>query len=295
MTSSTAQDLRTLLQPGAGLLIPGAANALAARIIEAAGFPIVYLTGAGVANSYLGAPDMGLTSVTEMAAHVAAVRDAVQLPLIADGDTGFGNALNLVRTVQLYERAGANAIQLEDQVFPKRCGHFENKAVVTCGEMVQKIKAALDTRRSSDFLILARTDARAVEGFDAALERMAAYKEAGADLLFVEAPTSRLELQRITQAVPGRHIANVVHGGKTPMLPREDFAALGFAGVLYANAALQAAMLAMKRTLAHLQQAGSLAGAESDILGFEDRQAFVDQARWLAIEKRYGTGSATAE
>lgn len=289
MPSSPTPDLRTLLQPGAALLIPGAANALAARIIEAAGFPIVYLTGAGVANSYLGAPDMGLTSVTEMAAHVAAVRDAVQLPLIADGDTGFGNALNLVRTVQLYERAGANAIQLEDQVFPKRCGHFENKAVVTCDEMVQKIKAALDTRRSSDFLILARTDARAVEGFDAALDRMAAYKEAGADLLFVEAPTSRLELQRITQAVPGRHIANVVYGGKTPMLPREDFAALGFAGVLYANAALQAAMLAMQRTLAHLQQVGSLAGAESDILGFEDRQKFVDQARWLAIEKRYGT------
>ena len=295
MTSSARHNLLDLLPPGAGLLIPGAANALAARIIEAAGFPIVYLTGAGVANSYLGAPDMGLTSVTEMAAHVAAVRDAVQLPLIADGDTGFGNALNLVRTVQLYERAGADAIQLEDQVFPKRCGHFENKSVVSRDEMVQKIKAAVDTRRSADFLILARTDARAVEGFDAALDRMAAYKEAGADLLFVEAPTSRHELQRITQAVPGRHIANVVFGGKTPMLPREDFAALGFAGVLYANAALQAAMLAMKRAMAHLQTAGSLAGAEDSILGFDERQKFVDHARWLAIEQRYAAKGQAPE
>ena len=238
---------------------------------------------------------MGLTTASETADVLARITDRVDLPVIVDADTGYGNALNVQRTVRTFERAGAAMVQLEDQDFPKRCGHFENKAVVSTQEMVQKIKAALDTRRSADFLILARTDARAVEGFDAALDRMAAYKEAGADLLFVEAPTSRLELQRITLAVPGRHIANVVYGGKTPMLPREDFAALGFAGVLYANAALQAAMLAMQRTLAHLQQAGSLAGAESDILGFEDRQKFVDQARWLAIEKRYGSTGLVIE
>ena len=287
MPDTPAQNLRDLLKPGAGVVIPGAANALAARIIESAGFPVVYMTGAGIANSYLGAPDMGLTSVTEMAAHLAAFREAVEIPIVADGDTGFGNALNLVRTIRLYERAGANAIQLEDQTFPKRCGHFDNKSVVGKTEMVQKIKAAADTRRSADFLILARTDARAVEGLDAALDRIAAYKEAGADLLFVEAPTSRQELQRITREVPGPHIVNVVFGGKTPMLPCDEFAALGFAGVLYANAAMQAAMLAMKRTLAHLKQAGSLAGAEDDILSFDDRQTFVDHARWVALEKRY--------
>ena len=287
MPDIPAQNLRDLLKPGAGVVIPGAANALAARIIESAGFPVVYMTGAGIANSYLGAPDMGLTSVTEMAAHLAAFREAVDIPIVADGDTGFGNALNLVRTIKLYERAGANAIQLEDQTFPKRCGHFENKSVVGKAEMVQKILAAVDTRRSADFLILARTDARAVEGLDAALDRIAAYKEAGADLLFVEAPTSREELQRITREVPGPHIVNVVFGGKTPMLPRDEFAALGFAGVLYANAAMQAAMLAMKRTLAYLKQAGSLAGAENDILSFDDRQTFVDHARWVALEKRY--------
>src|SRR3954467_3449954 len=145
MAANPNKILRQALQPGAGLVIPGAGNALAARIIESAGFPVVYMTGAGVANSFLGAPDMGLVSVSEMAAHVGAIREAVQVPIIADGDTGFGNALNMVRTIQLYERAGASAIQLEDQVFPKRCGHFENKSVIAKTEMVQKIKAALDT------------------------------------------------------------------------------------------------------------------------------------------------------
>lgn len=281
------QTLRNLLKPGAGILLPGAPNALAARIIETAGFPVVYMTGAGVANSYLGMPDMGLISVSEMAAHVAAFRDAVRIPIIADGDTGFGNALNLVRTIKLYERAGASAIQLEDQVFPKRCGHFEGKSVVPKHEMVNKIKAAVDTRSDADFMILARTDARAVEGFDAALDRMAAYKEAGADLLFVEAPQSAEELRRIPLEVPGTHICNIVYGGKTPMLPREELAAMGFAGILYANAAMQSAMLAMQRTMAHLRSVGSLAGAEHDILPFNDRQVFVDYARWTELEKRY--------
>jgi 2-methylisocitrate lyase-like PEP mutase family enzyme len=215
------------------------------------------------------------------------VREAVNIPLVADGDTGFGNALNLVRTVRLYERAGANAIQLEDQVFPKRCGHFENKSVIPAHEMVQKIKAAVDARHSSEFLILARTDARATEGLDAAMERMRAYAEAGADLLFLEAPLTRAELARVPREVPGAHIANVVHGGNTPMLERDDFAALGFAGILYANAAMQSAMLAMKRMLASLQRTGSLAEAADDLLSFEDRQKFVGYADWIAMEKRY--------
>lgn len=284
---SPNQVLKQLLVPGAGLLLPGAPNALAARIIESTGFPVVYMTGAGVANSYLGAPDMGLISVTEMAAHVAAIREAVKIPIIADGDTGFGNALNLARTIKLYERAGASAIQLEDQIFPKRCGHFEGKSVVRREEMVQKVKAAVDARTDPDFLILARTDARAVEGFDAALERVSAYKDAGADLLFVEAPRTVDELRRIPREVPGTHICNIVFGGKTPMLPREELAAMGFAGILYANAAMQSAMMAMKHTMAHLHQVGSLAGAEAAILPFNDRQVFVDYAKWAAMEKLY--------
>ena len=286
MTSHN-QKLRSLLTPGAGVVIPGAPNALGARIIEEAGFPIVYMTGAGVANSFLGCPDMGLISVSEMAAHVAAFRDAVSLPIIADGDTGFGNALNLVRTIKLYERAGASAIQLEDQVFPKRCGHFENKSVIPKAEMVQKIKAAVDSREDKDFLILARTDSAAIEGLDAAIERMGAYREAGADLMFVEAPRTAAELQRIVDELPGPHIVNIVHGGKTPMLPQAALARMGFAGILYANAAMQSAMLAMKSTMAHLNQVGSLAGAEDAVISFDERQKFVNYGHWIDLERRY--------
>ena len=288
------QQVRQLLVPGAGLVIPGAPNALGARIIEEAGFPVVYMTGAGVANSYLGSPDMGLISVSEMAAHVAAFRDAVSIPIIADGDTGFGNALNLVRTIKLYERAGASAIQLEDQVFPKRCGHFENKSVIPQAEMVQKIKAAVDTRRDCDFMILARTDALAIEGIDAAIERMAAYREAGADLMFIEAPSTLAELQRIMRELPGPHIVNIVYGGKTPMLSREQLATIGFAGILYANAEMQSAMLAMKNTMAHLLRVGSLAGAEDSVLSFDDRQKFVNYAHWAEMEKHYAATVAKA-
>jgi len=208
--------LRELLTPGAGLIVPGAANALTARIIEHLGYPAVYLTGAGVANSFLGAPDIGLTTASEIVAHIAALREAVEIPIIADGDTGYGNALNAVRTVKLFERAGANAIQLEDQVFPKRCGHFDGKSVIPAQEMVQRIRAACEARSSSEFLIVARTDARAVEGLEAALERTAAYREAGADILFVEAPQSLEELRRIPQAVAGPYIVNIVYGGRTP-------------------------------------------------------------------------------
>ncbi|NUZ06121.1 isocitrate lyase/PEP mutase family protein [Piscinibacter koreensis] len=287
MSSSSHRTLADLLSPGAGLVIPGAANALAARMVEDAGFPVVYLTGAGIANSWLGAPDMGLTTATEVAAHIAACREAVTIPIVADGDTGFGNAMNLVRTVRLFERAGADAIQLEDQVFPKRCGHFDGKAVIPAAAMVQKIKAAVDARADARLLVIARTDARAVEGFDAAIDRAAAYREAGADVLFVEAPASEAELRAIPERLPGPHLCNVVHGGKTPMLPRAVLAGIGYAGILYANAALQAAMLAMQKTLAHLAREGSLAGIEDTLIGFPERQAAVDMARWSGIERRY--------
>lgn len=280
-------SLRTLLQPGCATLLPGAFNAMTARMIASAGFPAVYLTGAGVTNAHLGAPDLGLVTVTEMATHIAACRESVDLPIIADGDTGFGNALNLVRTVRLYERAGANGIQLEDQVFPKRCGHFDGKAVVPLREMVQKVRAAVDARGSAEFLVIARTDARAAEGLSAALDRAAAYREAGADVLFVEAPQSDDELRAIPKALPGAHLCNIVHGGKTPMLPQHVLAEMGFAGVLYANAALQSAMLAIGRTLRHLRETGSLHGAEDQLIGFAERQQVVDFARWMERDRLY--------
>lgn len=269
------------------MLLPGAANALTARVIEDAGFSALYVTGAGIANTYLGMPDIGLTTATEIADHVWRIRDAVSIPLIVDADTGYGNALNVQRTVRLLERAGAGAIQLEDQVFPKRCGHFEGKDVIPASEMVMKIQAAVDARQRDSTLILARTDAHAIEGLSGALERAAMYREAGADLLFVEAPQTTGELGSIPSRVPGRHICNLVFGGKTPLLPREQLAEMGYAGVLYANAALQAAVKAMARVLGHLHSSGSLAGMEDALVSFEERQRVINHPRFKALEERF--------
>jgi 2-methylisocitrate lyase-like PEP mutase family enzyme len=284
---SLNKRLKSLLQAGAAVLLPGAANALTARIIEDAGFEAFLVTGAGISNMYLGMPDIGLTTLTEVTDHIARIRDAVQIPMIADGDTGFGNAINMQRTIRMFERAGANGIQMEDQGLPKKCGHFENKQVVPAAEMVQKIKAAVDSRVDQDFLIVARTDAYAVEGFDAALERVAQYKEAGADLLFVEAPKTVEHLRDIPRRAPGNHICNLVVGGKTPVIPREELAKMGFAGALYANAALQAAMRAMKEVLEYLHKHGSLAGAEQAVMSFTDRQEVIRLGHFIELERRY--------
>ena len=282
------QHLRDLLQPGAGQLMPGAGNALTARIIEATGHSMMMVSGAAVANSFLGAPDIGLVSLSDLANHVGAIRDAVNLPLLVDADTGFGNALNVTHTVKVLERAGANALMLEDQTFPKRCGHFEGKEVVSKEEMVQKIKAAVDTRQDDRLMILARTDARAVEGLDAALDRARAYQEAGADFLFIEAPVGMDELARIPQEVPGIHVCNLVVGGKTPLLPREQLAEMGYAVVLYANLALQASMLAMQHSLTHLLKQGSVAGIEDALIDFKDRQRLVNAGHFNDLAARYG-------
>jgi 2-methylisocitrate lyase-like PEP mutase family enzyme len=287
MTETLSRRLRERLVRGAGLVLPGAANALAARLIAASGFEAVYITGAGISNTALGVPDLGLVTLTELVDHVAAISDAVALPLVVDADTGFGNALNLRRAVRLLERAGANALQIEDQVFPKRCGHFEGKAVIGAAAMVQKIKAAVDTRHDADLLIIARTDARAVEGLDAAIDRAAAYREAGADILFVEAPLSLAELEAIPAQLPGPHLANIVFGGKTPALPRERLAAMGFSGIIYANAALQASVAGMSRVLRHLAATGSLAGVEDALASFAERQSLVDYDGFAALDRRY--------
>ena len=292
MTETLNRLLRQRLVRGAGVLLPGAANALAARLIAASGFEAVYVTGAGIANTSLGVPDLGLVTLTELVDHVAAISDAVAVPLIVDADTGFGNALNLRRAVRLLERAGANAIQVEDQVFPKRCGHFEGKAVISAAAMVQKIRAAVDARRDPDLLIIARTDARAVEGLDAAIDRAAAYREAGADILFVEAPQSVAELEVIPARLPGPHLANIVFGGKTPALPAERLASMGFSGIVYANAALQAAVAGMSRVLRHLAATGSLAGVEDLLASFAERQSLVDYAGFATLDLRYAEPSS---
>ncbi|MCZ6447137.1 MAG: oxaloacetate decarboxylase [Alphaproteobacteria bacterium] len=272
-----------------GLLVPGAANALAAKIIEDTGFEAIYVTGAGIANMHLGAPDIGLITLSELADHVGAMRDAVGLPLMVDADTGFGNALNTRRTIQVLERAGANAIQLEDQVFPKRCGHFAGKAVIPTDEMVGKIKAAVDARVNGDLMIVARTDARAPNGFEDAMERAERYIEAGADMTFVEAPLNKDELAAIARDLPVPQIVNMVAGGLTPLVGRAALAEMGFAFVLYANAALQAAIHAMQTVLGSLKENGSLDAVMGQIAGFEERQRAVAKPLYDALEQKYAT------
>jgi 2-methylisocitrate lyase-like PEP mutase family enzyme len=279
--------LKGIMARREAVTVPGAANAMFARVVEDLGFEAVYVTGAGLANMHLGAPDIGLTTITELAAIASAVADAVSLPIIVDADTGFGNALNMVRTMRLLERAGAAAIQIEDQVFPKRCGHFSGKEVISQGEMVQKIKAAADTRRDGDLQIIARTDARAVEGLDRAIERARAYVEAGADATFVEAPLSVEELERIGREIEVPQVANIVFGGRTPDPGRERLAEMKFSLVLYANAALQAALKASYEVLGALKTDGSLISVAGRLASFEERQRAVSKDNWDMLEKRY--------
>ncbi|KMO32374.1 isocitrate lyase/PEP mutase family protein [Methylobacterium aquaticum] len=281
------QTLKSILTRREAVSVPGAANALFARVIEDLGYEAVYVTGAGVANMHLGAPDIGLTTVTEVASAVAAVADAVNLPIIVDADTGFGNAVNMVRTVRLLERAGAAGIQIEDQVFPKKCGHFTGKDVIPASEMVQKVKAAVDARRDGDLQIIARTDARAIEDLDRAIERARAYIEAGADATFVEAPVSAEELARIARDLPVPQVANIVFGGRTPDPGRQALAGMGFSIVLYANAALQAALKASFDVLGALKRDGSLEAVADRLASFEERQRAVDKDAWDAREARY--------
>jgi 2-methylisocitrate lyase-like PEP mutase family enzyme len=288
MSERTARrDFRTLLAPGAAMVLPGVSNALAARVVADLGFAAAYVTGAGIANTFLGIPDNGLVTLTELAEHVAAIRAVFPGPLMVDADTGFGNAMNLMRTVKVLERAGADAIQIEDQVFPKRCGHFDGKAVIPTNEMVAKIKAAADARSNPDLLIVARTDAIATDGFAAAIDRAGAYREAGADVGFVEAPRSPQEIADIPRLLPWPQIVNIVLGGRTPELPNEKLKALGYAGVLYANVALQSALRGMQEALAVLRRDGRMGDATRLAVDFAERQRLVGKAEFDALEQKY--------
>ena len=270
-----------------GLLVAGAANALAARLIEQLGFEAVYLSGAGITNTFYGIPDLGFVSLADLAQHTAASRDAVELPIIVDADTGFGNALNVRHTVRTLERAGANAIQLEDQAMPKKCGHFNDKSVIPAAEAASKIKAAVDARQNEDFLIIARTDARSVDGFEAALERAQLFIESGADMTFVEAPVSVDELRRIPQALSVPQLVNVVIGGKTPTLDAAEFARMGFGLVLYANAALQGAVFGMSAALTRLRETGRLDEDSGLVASFSQRQQLVQKDLFDELALRY--------
>jgi 2-methylisocitrate lyase-like PEP mutase family enzyme len=290
MTDDIARGalLRSKLQERRALLVPGCANALAARVIASLGFEAVYLSGAGLTNTLYGLPDLGFIHLGDLAQHTAAIRDAVALPLIVDADTGFGNALNVRQTVRTLERAGADAIQLEDQVLPKKCGHFSGKSVIDAAEMVGKIKAAVDGRTSADTLLIARTDARELHGLEAALERAERYAEAGADVTFVEAPTGVDELARIAR-LPCPQIVNVVIGGKTPARGTDELARMGFALVLYANAALQGAVRGMVDALTRLKLDGVLQEDPALVASFAERQSLVQKPLFDELAQRYST------
>jgi 2-methylisocitrate lyase-like PEP mutase family enzyme len=288
MRPNLAKILRTKLLERRGLLVPGAANALAALVIEDLGFEAVYLSGAGLTNSLWGLPDLGFISLTELAQHTAAIREAVNLPLIVDADTGFGNAVNVRHCVRVLERSGADAIQIEDQIMPKKCGHFANKSVIPVDEMVGKIKAAVDARVSEEFVIIARTDALAVEGFEAAIERAQRYIEAGADVTFVEAPENIDLMRDIPQRLSVPQVVNVVVGGKTPVLSQKELAAMGFGLVLYANVALQGAIAGMQQALAHLKHDGRVEETNAHVATFAERQRLVKKSFYDELDNKYG-------
>jgi 2-methylisocitrate lyase-like PEP mutase family enzyme len=285
--------MRELVNTRAGgpLVLPGAPDALGARVIEALGFEAVYITGAGVTNARLGVPDLGLITLTELADTVEGVRQAVTIPIVVDADTGFGGPLNVRRVVQTLERRGANAIQLEDQTFPKRCGHFAGKEVIPAAEMVAKLHAALDARADDSLLIIARTDARQMLGLAAALERAELYRDAGADVIFVEAPESAGELAEVGRRLDGPLLVNIVEGGATPQLPAAELGALGFSIVLYANAALRGAVRGMQVVLEHLKRTGSTSGALEQMIGWEQRQELVGKPFFDALSERYATAA----
>jgi 2-methylisocitrate lyase-like PEP mutase family enzyme len=287
LLQDTGKLLRAKLEERRGLLVPGAANALAARIIEDLGFEAVYVSGAGLTNTFLGMPDLGFVGLNEIAQHTATIREAVNIPVLVDADTGFGNALNVQHTVRVLERAGADAIQLEDQTMPKKCGHFENKSVISTNEMVGKIKAAVDARTSPDLLIIARTDALAEHGFQSTMERAERYIQAGADVTFVEAPQNAEEIRKIPQRLSVPQIVNIVVGGKTPVLGQEELAKMGYGLVLYANIALQGAIAGMQSVLKELKAAGRADAANEKIASFAERQRLVKKQLFDELERKY--------
>jgi len=284
---STRKQLKSLAEARRGLIVPGAFNALSARVVEDLGFQAIYVTGAGVTNMWFGMPDQGFMGLSEIADHTARIRDAVSVPLIVDADTGFGNALNVRHTVRTLERAGADCIQFEDQVAPKRCGHFSGKEVISTEEAVSKIKAAVDARQDADLLIMARTDAAAVHGFEAAVERAQRFAEAGADILFVEAVTSAEEVRALPRRLDRPQLMNMVIGGKTPIFNATELGELGYGIVLYANAALQGAVAGMQRALTVLRDEKEVRESSGLVTPFAERQRLVGKPEWDALEQRY--------
>jgi len=278
--------MRQLIARSFYTMVPGAHDTLTARLVEQAGFAAVYLTGGGYSRAS-GYPDMGLLTLGENVRFIGMTVEAVGIPVIADADTGYGNAINVIRTVREYEKAGVAAFHLEDQISPKKCGHYDGKEVISRGEMIGKIKAAVDTRQDADMVIIARSDARAIEGLDAAIDRVNAYLEAGADVGFVEAPQSIDELRLVGRRVQGPALVNVFEGGKTPMLSASKLEAMGFRLGIYPSQTHRAAIRAAQRVLQALKQDGHTTRVDADLATFQEREEAVGTAGWRALEERY--------
>ncbi len=284
---SRNQRLRRLIGREEILIAPGVYDAYLARCVERAGFEAIYMTGAGVSHSRLGVPDLGLMSFSEMLEQADRIADAVDLPLIADADTGYGNPMNVARTIRAYERAGVSACHIEDQQMPKRCGHFDEKRVVPLAEMLAKLKAALDARTDPDFIIIARTDARTVEGLEAALERANAYAQAGADMIFVESPLSEDELALIGRTVKAPLLANMVESGKTPILPAEKLEALGFSVAIHPGSIGRFIGKQVGTFLQQFKRERSTLSQMDRMLTFAEQNEIVDLQAYLDRAKRY--------
>lgn len=279
--------LRKMLKEPGIIRAPGAFDAWSAKLIQMSGFPAVYMTGYGSSASVLGAPDIGLMSMTEMATHAKNLASAIDVPLIADADTGYGGILNVIRTVQEYERGGVAAIQLEDQVMPKRCGHMDGKELITKKEMVSKVKAAVHARRSEEFVIIARTDARAVNGFDDAVERALAYAEAGADIIFFEAPQSLEEMKKVCASIKAPLLANMVEAGKTPFLTATELEKIGYKLVIYPSSTLYAATRSMLDLLQCLKDKDSTLDFLDKMVAFQDFYDMVGVEKARSLEKSF--------
>ncbi len=287
-TVRSTTKLRQLLASGRIAVAPGAYDGLSARLVEQAGFPAIYASGGAIARS-AGVPDIGLIPVDAIVDRLASMADVVAAPIIADADTGYGNALNAQAAARAFERAGVAAFHLEDQTFPKKCGHYDDKGLVPAAEMVQKLKAMRDALRDPDFIVIARTDAIAVEGFAAAIDRASAYLDAGADVIFVEAPTSETEIAEIAKRLPGFKLINMFEGGKTPLLPVSRLEALGYHIVIIPSDTQRAAIKAMQRVLAAIARDGSAASMSGDMVSFKEREAVIDTAAYLQRGKRYAS------
>ena len=292
IAQSPQKKLRERIGQNEILLAPGVYDAFGAMMGERAGFEALYLSGASIAYTKLGRPDIGLVTADELASVVGTIRERTQLPIIVDADTGFGNALNVQRTVRMLERNGASAIQIEDQSLPKRCGHLDGKTLVSAEEMNGKIKAALDARTDENTVIIARTDSVAVEGYDRALERSAGYVEAGADVLFIEAFQNedqiRTAIDRFGDAIP--QLVNMVEGGKTPLLPASDLEKLGFSIVIYPGALVRVLAHATDQYFRHLHENGSTIDYQNNMFDFDELNDLLGTERMLEMGQKYADG-----